>query len=84
VGEIPLELGCATPPVVLQYHRFSRTPSSTICEVDLYYATSVEDSVFGAGPVSLIHEVSTLPRKVSRVKAKLLLNVVFSPAMVID
>jgi hypothetical protein len=67
----------------MQYHRFSRTSGSTIYEVDLYHATSVEDSVFGAGPVSLIHEV-TIPRKGSRVKAKLQLNDVFSPAMVID
>jgi hypothetical protein len=84
VGEIPLEIGCATPPVVLQCHRFSRTPSSTICGMDLYHAATVEDSVFGAGPVSLSHEVITLPMRGLRVKTKLLLIVVFSPAMVVD
>jgi hypothetical protein len=52
--------------------------------MDLYHAATVEDSVFGAGPVSLSHEVITLPMRGLRVKTKLLLNVVFSPAMVVD
>jgi hypothetical protein len=46
VGEIPLELGCATPPVVMHHRRFSRTPGSTACDVDLFHATIWENSVF--------------------------------------
>jgi hypothetical protein len=44
----------------------------------------MEDSVFGAGPISLSHEVITLLRRGLKVKVKLLLNDVFSPAMVVD
>jgi hypothetical protein len=80
VGEIPLELGCDTPPVVMHHHRFSRTPGSTAYDVDLFHATNLENSLFGAGPVNLIHE-GFVPRKGSRVKAKLQLDAIFSPAI---
>jgi hypothetical protein len=85
VGEIPLELGCATPPVVMHHHRFSQTPSSTACDVDLFHATNLENLVFGAGPVNLIHE-GFVPRIGLRVKEKLQLQLdaIFSPAMMFD
>jgi hypothetical protein len=67
----------------MHHHHFSRTPGSTACDVDLFHATSLENSVFGAGPVSLIHE-GFVPRKGSRVKAKLQLDAIFSPAMMFD
>jgi hypothetical protein len=48
--------------------------------VDLFHATNLESSVFGIGPVSLIQE-GCIPRKGSRVKVKLKLDAICSPAM---
>jgi hypothetical protein len=67
----------------MHHHRFSRTPGSTACDVDLFHATNWENSVFGAGPINLIHE-GFVPRKGSRVKAKLQLDAFSSPAIMLD
>jgi hypothetical protein len=44
----------------------------------------MEDSVFGVGPVSLNQEVIVLPRRGTKVKSKLVLDAVFSPAIIVD
>jgi hypothetical protein len=67
----------------MHHHRLSQTPGSIVCDVDLFHATSLENSVFGAGPVSLIHD-GFIPRKGSKVKVKLKLDAICSPAMMFD
>jgi hypothetical protein len=44
----------------------------------------MEDSVFGMGPISLNQEVSVLPRRGEKVKLKLVLDDVYSPAIIVD
>jgi hypothetical protein len=64
----------------MHHQRLSQTPGSNVCDVDLFHATNLESSVFGVGPVSLIQD-GCIPRKGSRVKVKLKLDAICSPAM---
>jgi hypothetical protein len=64
----------------MHHQRLSQTPGSNVCDVNLFHAMNLENSVFGVGPVSLSQD-GFIPRDRSRVKMKLKLDAICSPAM---
>jgi hypothetical protein len=54
VGEHIFDIECATPPVVLHQHRIPCMPDArgSARIKDPFHYVDVEDSIFGAGPLS--------------------------------